>query len=413
LGFLYSKEEVMSVKKNTLIAVAVAAAFSSPLVVQAQTNVTVYGKLYPHVASIRTSGATPVGTANMSSLSSAPTGARSSKQTVMQSSNSRIGFRGTEDLGGGLKAIFQLESSFSVDSGTLNANNVLWGQDTFVGLAGGFGTVKLGKMDTPYKNLGDPISFFGTVSGNFTASSAVLANQNWGVGNAHRFHERKNNAISYESPRFAGFQVLAQYALGEQAGNTSGGSTTTAGVKYEAGPIYVALAHEHHEDQFGGSLNMPTAGLRTTAGKESDDDATRLTVAYRLAPQTRIAALVSSVRLKEEGPGTLTAGSFREYRHNTWNVSGEHGIGPVTLFASYGQAGAGKCTLTAVACTTAGLDSKQLSLGSFYSLSKRTQLFLTASQFKNGHSANFSNAVGRVNPGEDTKVVALGIHHTF
>jgi predicted porin len=398
--------------RKNFIAAAVSAAFGLPLAVQAQTNVTVYGKLYPHITNVRTSGATPAGTA-VSALSIAATGAASTKQTALQSSNSRIGFRGTEDLGGGLKAVFQLESSFNMDDGSLKSANVLWGLDTFVGLAGGFGVVKLGAMDTPYKNVGDPISFFGTVSGNFTASSAVLANRTWGVGSAHRFHERNNNAIRYESPNFAGFQVLAQYALGEQADRTSAGSSATAAIRYEAGPIYVAIAHERHDDQFGGSLNMPTAALRTTAGKSSDDHATRVTAAYRFAPATRLAATVSRIELKESGAGTLTAGSFRQYRHQTWNLSGEHAMGPVTLFASYGQAGEGKCTLTGVTCSTAGLDSKQLSLGTFYSLSKRTQLFLTASQFKNGHSATLSNAAGRVAPGADTKVVAMGVHHTF
>jgi predicted porin len=400
------------VKKKNLIAIAISAAFGVPLVAQAQSSVTVYGKLYPHIANIRTSGATPVGTA-VSSLSIPATGAASTRVTTLQSANSRIGFRGTEDLGGGMKAIFKLESNFNLDDGTLKAANSIWGLDTFVGLSGGFGVVKLGAMDTPYKNTGDPVTFFGTVSGNFIASSWVLASQTWGVGNAARFHERSLNSIRYESPDFAGFQVLAQYGLGEQVNNTPGGSLISAAIKYEAGPIYVGLAHEHHEDAYGGSLNMPTAALRTTVGKESDDDGTRVVFAYKVAPQTRLAINVARYRLKEAGPGTLAAGSFREYRHNTWNLSGEHGMGPVTLFASYGQAGAGQCTLTTVACSTSGLDSKQLSLGAFYSLSKRTQLFLLASQVKNGHSATLSNAAGRVAPGADTKVVALGMNHEF
>jgi predicted porin len=404
--------------KKNLIAVAVSAAFGLPLAAQAQTSVTVFGKLYPQITNIRTSGASPVGTV-VSPLSLAATGAASTRQTVMQSSNSRIGFRGTEDLGGGLKALFQLESAFSVDDGTLNATNVLWGQNTFVGLAGGFGTVKLGKMDTPYKSLGDTISFLGVASGNFISNSTVLSGQPWGIGNAHRFHERKNNAIQYESPDFAGFQILAQYALGEQVNATARGSNTSAGIKYEAGPFYVALAHDHHEDQFGGTLNMPSSSgasaaalAAAVAGKQSDDDATRLTFQFKIAPETRVEANVARIRLKETGVGAV--GAFREYRHNVWAISGEHKMGPVTLAASYGQGSEGRCVLVGVTCSTAGLQTKQLNLGTSYSLSKRTQLFLIASQFKNDHSATLSNATGgRVAPGTDTKAVALGVNHNF
>jgi predicted porin len=400
--------------KKNLIAVAVSAAFGLPLAAQAQTSVTVFGKLYPQITHVRTDGATPVGATGLSPLSAAPTAAGrvDTRQTRMESSNSRIGFRGTEDLGGGTKAVFQLLSSFSVDDGTLNAANTLWGQDTFVGLSGGFGLVKLGKMDTPYKNLGDTISFLGVASGNYISNSTVLSNIGWGTGNAHRFHERRNNAINYESPDFAGFQVIAQYALGETVNGTPVGSGTSAGVKWEGGPFYVALAHDHHEDAFGGSRNMPTFTAATIAGRDSDDDATRLTFQFKITPQTRIEANIARIRLKETG-GPVIAGSFREYRHNAWALSAEHAMGPVTIAASYGEGSEGRCRLDVVTCSTAGLDTRQINLGTSYALSKRTQLYLIGSQFRNGRSATLSNAAGRVSPGADTKAVSIGVNHTF
>src|ERR1700730_16325238 len=116
--------------KKTLLALAVLGAFAGAA--SAQTNVTVYG--------IVDAGVQYKNDGN-------PAGKTLSLQSGIQN-GSRLGFKGTEDLGGGLSAIFTFENGFNVDDGTLGQGNRLFGRQAWVGLNGGFGTVKLGRQQT-------------------------------------------------------------------------------------------------------------------------------------------------------------------------------------------------------------------------------------------------------------------------
>ena len=143
--------------------------------------VTMYGRLYPEINYPRGDGATAAGT-TVCSICTAPTGVNNIvTRTEMESSNSRLGFRGYERLGRDLKAIWQLETEFHIDS-----NDSAFAQrDSFVGLAGRvWGAIKLGRMDTPFKTYGDDISFLGVSSGNFTSSSNVLRKVGFGSSGA-------------------------------------------------------------------------------------------------------------------------------------------------------------------------------------------------------------------------------------
>ena len=110
---------------NRSIIVAAIAALGSTAAM-AQSTITIYGRL------------------NMSVENQELTNATEDKIWAAQNSSSRIGFRGTEDLGGGLKAIFLIEHGFSPDTGAANAT--FWGRESWVGLEGGFGRVRLGNM---------------------------------------------------------------------------------------------------------------------------------------------------------------------------------------------------------------------------------------------------------------------------
>ena len=115
--------------KKTLLAMAALAAACG---VQAQSNVTIYGVLDSGVEHLTNVGATRSGLTRMPGLGvSVP---------------SRLGFRGTEDLGGGLKAVFTLESGFGTDTGTLNQGGRFFGRQAFVGLSGSWGAVTLGRQ---------------------------------------------------------------------------------------------------------------------------------------------------------------------------------------------------------------------------------------------------------------------------
>ena len=142
---------------------------------QAQ-EVQIYGKLYPYLINESGSGPTQPGTP-VSSLTDPEnvTGQKGLRSTNgLAAANSRLGFKGKEDLGGGLKAIFQLETQVAVDDGTGGSGSQFWSRDSFVGLTGDFGTLRLGVMDTVFKEYGDVIGILGVSSGSFLSSSSVL-----------------------------------------------------------------------------------------------------------------------------------------------------------------------------------------------------------------------------------------------
>jgi predicted porin len=390
--------------------------FGLPLAAQAQegTTVQMYGKLYPEILSYRLSGGTSPGTAVSTLVKPVTSAPASASGTGMESSNSYIGFRGSENLGGGLKAIFQLEGAIGVDDGT-SPKNVLFNRDTFIGLSGAFGTLKLGgRMDTVYKRLADNIGFFGVGSGNFVSASNILAQGGFGTSSAERFHERPTNTVLYASPEMSGFQGLFGYSLGEVAGSASKGNIASVGGKYAAGPLYLALAYEEHIGLFGGSSNLASSLSNiTTAGANSNDSSTRLTAQYELASGTSIEVDIANTKLSETG-GAI--GHFENYRHNSWLLSAEQKLGAWTLAGAYGHSAAGSCALVGgAACNTAGLDASMLNLGVSYALSKRTKLFALYSNMRNGESANFSNAGTAPAPGvgQDLRQLGTGLAVSF
>src|SRR5258708_3440775 len=189
-------------KKKALV-LAISAALAIPGVALAQRGggsregdpdsvVELYGKAYPELGRQKGSGATAAGTPGLATFAGAPTGnSNIIERNEMESSNSRFGIRGHEKLGGGLRAVFQLETQFLLDSNT----TAFAQRDSWVGLQhAAWGTIKLGRFYTPCKEYEDDISFLGVSSGNFTSTSAVLRRFGFGTSNAARFHERAQNA---------------------------------------------------------------------------------------------------------------------------------------------------------------------------------------------------------------------------
>src|SRR5690606_6051186 len=185
--------------KKSLIAAAVVAAL--PAFAQAQTNVTMYG-----IADV--------------SVNVVDRGDNSRSALFVDTggmSTSRWGVRGSEDLGGGLKAVIQLEAEVGMDTGASSA--AFWQRTAQVGLQGGFGTVKLGRGYTPaFRTVGtyDALSY--GLFGNMLAATA-------GAGQAMT---RFSNAIMYDSPSFGGLQVLAAYTNSHTADERATGADVSA-----------------------------------------------------------------------------------------------------------------------------------------------------------------------------------------
>ena len=263
-------------KKLPLVAALCAASLCT--VASAQSSVTIYGKLYPYLVSEKGSSPTAPGTAvsTLSGSLSATPGVVAIKG--MQAGNSRIGFRGTEDLGGGLKVFFQMESVVAVDNGVggAGAGGAFWNRDTFVGMRGGFGEVRLGEMDTIFKNYGDVISFMGVSSGTPMSSSNMLRKPGFGTSNNARFHERRANSIAWESVEFNGIQVGAMVSTNEASvtANTGLGAAKrvvffdTLLSKLSGPEVEAVLAHElghfkhrHITKRIGVMFAMSLAGF--------------------------------------------------------------------------------------------------------------------------------------------------------
>jgi predicted porin len=402
-------------KKLPLVLALGAASVCS--VASAQSSVQVYGRLYPYVNSEKGSGATPVGTP-VSTLSATPSGVNAVGPIKgMAAGNSNLGFKGQEDLGGGLKAIFQLESTIAVDDGNAAAG-FSWNRNTFVGMEGGFGTIRLGLMDTVQKEYGDTLGVLNVSSGTPMSSSNILRKIGFGTSSNSRFHERRANSIRWDSAEYGGIAGALQVATNEAplAGVTTGtgsAKTYSLGLKYDQGPWYFAVAHEIHDNWYGGSSNAPNAMRNlTTAGVKSKDKATQLTVEWRPTKQHKFEFDVIK-KTYDENP-TVT-GRFRSYKNNAYLVAWEARWGEqIRSIIQYVRSDAGSCTRVAAVCNTDGLEGSKLIYGGSYYLARRTYLFGVVDKMTNGKSARFAaNDFGNVNPGEDSRHFIAGISHGF
>jgi len=202
-----------------LIALAVAAGLAAPLAANAE--VTVYGKAHVSIDSM--------------SYDDPAT----EDQLVVASNSSRLGFKGSEDLGGGLSAVFKYEGNIFIDT------SAAWngGRNHYLGLKGGFGTVLAGRMDSPVKGLSRKIELFPEHLGD---------NRNLTDG----WDNRIPNVVAYVSPKIGGgFVVKAAYstdATGSSPDNNDLAATAITG-EYSSGGLFVGVGTESHDLLAGGS----------------------------------------------------------------------------------------------------------------------------------------------------------------
>ena len=398
-----------------------------------------YGKFYPELTTTSGGGATSVGE-SVATLARTPAGGGAIvHRWEMQPNNTYFGFRANKDLGGGMKAIAQLEQSVPLDEGTVTANsagliNTFGNRDSFVGLEAVWGTVRLGNMDTPFKRFGDTLGFLGIGSGNFVSPNNVIRR----VSNSSPsgFNLRRANSVDFASQEYSGAQLAVQYSLGNP---TEAGTSATPGaatvqnsaidpsanrsprvismaVKWERGPFYAALAGERHFDLFGGSgltgggsVGTSNAGLQ---GVNSKDTAVQLTGVYKIGVHS-IELDVNSKMYKETGATATSA--FEEYKNRAYEAVWEaRWTAQWRTAFSYIRATAGDCTIVNNSCSTAGMDATQINAGVTYSFDPSASLFALYSRLKNGSSARYNNsAQGSPNDGEDITQFALGLVYSF
>ena len=208
--------------KKSLLALAVLGAFAGTA--SAQSSVTIYGSLDMSVAK-----------SNGGSAQNPGTPGTSKAWTVQQSNGSRLGFRGNEDLGGGLSAQFQIEHRFSADSGT--ANPIFWQGRSFVQLThASMGSVYLGRDYTPAfwpAVKSDPFGWSGVGQMSVGQYANYLTPGTGAV--------RTDNTVGFKSASFGGLTV--QGAIGASE-NTGMGRNNGFNVEYAGGPIYAGFGYE-------------------------------------------------------------------------------------------------------------------------------------------------------------------------
>ncbi len=374
----------------------------------------VYGKLYPEFVTVSQDGATAAAAKSAATLGAAPTGVNTPNRNEINSSNSRIGIRGEKNLGGGIKAMAQVEYKLSVDNSGTSPGTNLSSRDTWVGVGSGFGTVKLGNMDTVYKQIGDTLSFLGVSSGNFVTNSNIIAKGGFGSSSASSFHLRRANVVVYESPTIGGFQFLGMYGpdeakdVGRNADLVSYGVTFT-GVKN----LYLALSHEEHNDLFGGSKNVASSlSNSSNLAAHSKDTSTRGTVQYKFG-STTAELNVATTELSESGG---TVGKFAGYKHDSWSLGVAQKFGKWNAAVQFSNAAAGSCTLIGgAACSTTGMEGKQIALGGSYDFPEAS-IFVMYAKVVNGASAQYDNRENNsptLAAGADISQLAVGVNFKF
>ncbi len=312
------------------------------------------------------------------------------KSTQVSSGNmmtSFIGFAGSEDLGGGLKAEFTLESFIAPDTGSTVNNNAgkFWGRGSNVALSGSFGKVALGQYDNPlfvsglsYNPFGSSMMFSPTMRHYYGLGNGVA------VGPALTVDTGFVNSITYETPDMGGFMATVQYAPKEtsKSVNPSDKDSLTIGASYNAGPLSVMAVYADNGLSSASDTNDFSEGTGAYLGKQK---VTSLAGSYDFGVAKGFLQYTDV-----DNDAATTGDDVKLYQIGATVPVSAAG----KVMVSYGQS-----KIKAQNST-----DKIISLGYDHTLSKRTGVFAAYSQEK---ATLFSTSFGTAN------TVAAGIRHSF
>lgn len=372
--------------QKKLIALAVAGLVSGAAF--AQANVTVYGVADMYYGYVKAGEAKVNPAFNSGGLA-----------------GSRLGFQGAESLGNGLTAVFQYELAINVDStgsgstvpalaGTstnLNPsngnNNIGDTRQAYVGLAGGFGTVVAGRLQSPgYVYTG----MYDALASSKISPQAILSGGANFLGNvtgstiSPTDYARVNNAIAYLSPNFSGFSGVLAYAAGEQATGDKEG-VWALGLNYAAGPLGVGFVHHDIKNYLG------------AATADAKEDFVGASYDFKVAK-----LLGSWQRAKLD---------FNDTTNKLYQIGAAVPAGPGSFNVAYGKIKRDQ---------VANGDSKSWTVAYLYPLSKRTTAYTGYNQTSNDSAASYGIASLLMGPsktaaltGEDQKGFVIGLNHKF
>jgi predicted porin len=399
--------------QKKLIVLAIASALSAPAFAD-NANVTIYGAANLSYDMVN-SGTATAGTSGTTS-------------NRVSSNTSKIGFKGAEDLGDDLKAVYQVEQTLYIDGGSGNSTTLAT-RNTYAGLNGGFGTVLLGRHDTPYKIATRNLDLFG----DGIADNRSLMG---GTGSTYAtFDGRQPDVLAYISPAVSGFTGAIAYVNLNQAVNIAENLSTSpkatalslAGM-YNEGPFFASLAYETHnlDSAVQATGNKETA---TKFGFGFTQQAFTIGVAYEktkddfggtsIGGKAAKAPTYDPITGLVTAPGTAAtnnASAFGSdfYGHSAYYVAAKFNLSSTdAIKLAYAHKGANAGGLNT--------DAKQITLGYDHGMSKRTTLYALYSKLTNGTAANYglsSNGTSATQAttsgaGASPSVISVGMRHTF
>ncbi|WP_460911163.1 porin [Paraburkholderia jirisanensis] len=364
-------------------------AFGTSMTASAQSSVTLYGVVDNSVQYIHNAGG-------------------KSTRFAMQSGSqtaSRWGMVGSEDLGGGMKAVFRLENGFNVDTGALGQGGRLFGRQAYVGLASPkWGTVTLGRQYDAMRDLVEPLQ------GNWQLEYSSTPGDIDNTDNTVRF----NNTIKWTSPIWAGVQVVATYSAGGVSGSVASGQSYSAAIDYKLDKFAIAGGMFHIDN---GSATLSTRGTTTADSLFGSS----VNSAYSTARSITVARIATQYTL-----GQVMIGGYYSFSEYTSDASsafrGSERYNNGSVYALWHVTPAFSAQIGYDYLRSSGHSSatyNQVTGAIDYLLSKRTDLYAMAgwvhASGTNGQgAAQAVIASSNVNAGANWQALAaLGIRHRF
>ena len=380
--------------KKSLLALAVLGAFATGA--QAQTNVSIGGVLQANFKNYKVSSSAR---------------ATSNELRIDDDYNSRFWLSGTEDLGGGLSALFYVENRFNTDQrqstgGATGAG--LADGDTFVGLKGGFGQVTLGKHS--WMSVQGLVTEFVSASGNLVSMPTSMTATYTIMDQAGGYLDitRRVNSITYRTPVMSGFNGT----LGVSTASAGAEGTITAGnPRYEEGREYYLQGGYNN-----GPLSLSLAYRDfTTEGRPAagvDDQQVRFSGSYKFGG-FKVGLIADQAKRENVNGG--------DSKRTAFAIPVSYAFGNSTILASYAQANDLDAGATnTLANTGSNTGAKMATVGYDYALSKRTNVGVFYSRLDNDARGQYQPFLAGTSftgsgllAGETASTFALGVKHTF
>jgi len=360
--------------KKSFLALALMSAFSGAAF--AQSNVTIYG-----IADVGVQGLS-TGTGKTEAVQSG------------QESGSRIGFKGTEDLGSGLKANFVLEQGISMDTGASGQGGLTFGRRSIVGLSGDFGAVNVGRDKSTTFQLFDAFDPFASGfinSGNGLSGIYSIGGQNTVLGTSASTRGRDSNSVYYYTPdTLAGFYGVGQYGAGEVAGNNTVGRSVGLSLGYKIDALNVA--YNYYKD------NAQDATATTNA-----KSANTVLVNYNFGVATPVFIYQ---KVKTDGTSAVAAVDRKIFTLGVTVPVDANG----KVLATFTDVKDDSLTKVGSASTVGS--AKQFAIGYQYALSKRTDLYTAYARTNQDSTSKGFEALASV-AGANINEITAGVRHQF